>query len=451
MDELQRLLESLQEGEETDVMDLSDDILSVSKFSLSEEQSKNPVVLCTVEGPGMGPFDEENRNVRDYSKEVATVGILSIPYVKEMLRCKTLLGEPHHPKDRNEIWCDESSHSIIDMWLSEDERYLMVRMDILDTPNGRILKTLIDYGCLLGISARASGKTRKEKGRLKVVPEAYKFKTFDVVTNPGFLEARVKPINEEVNESNSVFEGLEKLVESTDMETLKSVRGFIEYFDDERVRSLIPLLESRLEGSDNSGVDESDVNTLEELVEGLSEELEKSRQMTIDLKSENSELKTKYGYVSSMIKKAKSVGEHEEVFTEEINNLKRALALKNESIKQLQSDNKELLEQLNESQDEIASLRGEVEDLRESRRVAVSSLAGYRRLNESLQRRADESEEVFVTEEEDDSEPAPVVRRRKVGIGSIVNQTREASLNEENTSGRCNERRVSLIRRIGGQ
>ena len=182
----------------------------------------------------------------------------------------------------------------------------------------------------------------------------------------------------------------------------------------------------------------------------LSEELDKSRQIAIDLKSENSELKTKYGYVSSMIKKAKSVGEREEVLTEEIGNLKRALALKNESIKQLQSDNKELLEQLNESQDEIASLRGEVVDLRESRKVAVSSLAEYRQLNESLQRRANESEEVFVTEGED-SEPVPVVRRRKVGIGSIVNQTRMASLNEENTSGSYNERRVSLIRRIGGQ
>ena len=184
--------------------------------------------MCTVEGVGMGPFGETNRNERVYPVEVATEAILQSPYVKEMMKNKTLLGEPHHPKDRNEIWFDQVALSIVDMWMSEDNKYLMIKADILDTEKGRILKTLIDYGSTIGISARASGKTRKKNGKLEVMPEEYHFKTFDAVTNPGFAEARLTPVSEGVNEEFSVRGVVEKLTESSDLATLKSVKQIIE-------------------------------------------------------------------------------------------------------------------------------------------------------------------------------------------------------------------------------
>lgn len=441
------LLETLGEGEESPVMDFSGDIC-FSKFTLSEEQSKRPGVLCTLEGVGMGPFGEENRNIRDYPVEVASVSILQSSYVKEMLKNKTLLGEPHHPKDRNEVWCDQVSHAIVDMWMSPDNKYLMIRIDVLDTPSGRILKTLVDYGCILGISARASGKTRKAKGRLTVVPEAYKFKTFDVVTNPGFEAARLTQVNEEVEDGISLREGFERLVESTDLVTLKSVKQIIEYCDDEEVKDLLPLIESQIESVDNSTV--SEANESDSLVDDLMEELANSRQREAELKAKVSSLTTQVAFFSSKSKK-QSGSDQVEVLTEGIVNLKRALKIKEENITLLHEDNLQLMEQLDESNRELEETKIENEDLREqvevlteSRQTAVKSLRAYRELNEEYVLSSIESEEETETQipEED-----TIVRRRKVGIGNVVSGVADTSLYEER---RGEVRRQSLIKKIGG-
>lgn len=436
--EIKQLLESLQEGEESPVMDLSSDIW-LTKLSLSEEQSSRKGVLCTLEGIGMGPFNEDNRNERDYPSEVATVGILNSSYTKEMMKCKTLLGEPHHPKDRNEIWCDCTSHCVTDMWMSEDNRYLMIRIDVLDTPNGRILKTLCDYGCSLGISARASGKTKKVKGRLVVVPEYYKFKTFDVVTNPGFMDARLHNVNEEVEDKVSLKEGLERLMESADLDTLKSVRSLIEYCEDTDVKALLPLVESRLEKSDNSD-GESDYP--EDLIEEMANEIAELRGREVEYKTKISLLTSQVAYLRES--QSKSGNDHEEVLSEGVINLKRALVIKEENLQSVHEENLELKLRLDESQSLVEELQGTVEDLTESRGVAVASLKKYRALNEELQENISS-----LTEETDiESVEVPVVRRRKVGIGGVVSTARSISLNEENEG---NSQRIGLIRKVGGK
>lgn len=441
------LLETLSEGEESPVMDFSGDV-TFSKFTLSEEQTKRPGVLCTLEGVGMGPFGEENRNVRDYPIEVPKISILESSYVKEMLKNKTLLGEPHHPKDRNEVWCNEVSHAIVDMWMSPDDKYLMIRIDILDTPSGRIIKTLVDYGCVLGISARASGKTRKVKGRLTVVPEAYKFRTFDIVTNPGFELARLTKVNEEVDDGLSLKEGFERLIESTDLSTLKSVKQIIEYCDDEEVKSLLPLIESQMESVDNSTV--SDTNESDELIESLMEELSLSRQREADLKLQVGELTSQVEFFRTK-SKSKSGSDQVEMLTEGIVNLKRTLKVREENLNlvhednlQLMEDNLHLTEELGKTQQEVEDLREQVVTLTESRRTALDSLRAYRELNEEYVLSSLESEtEVTTQVPEEDT----IVRKRKVGIGNVVSGVADTSLCEEN---RGELRRQSLIKKIGG-
>lgn len=442
--EIEELLESLNEGEESSVRDLSTDVF-YSRFSLSEEQSNRPGVLCTVEGVGMGPFDDENRNERNYTADVPIKGILQSSYVKEMMKYRTLLGEPHHPKDRSEIWLNHVSHCIVDMWMSEDNRFLMVKYDILDTPNGRILKTLIDYGCILGTSARARGKTKKIKGMLYVVPEAYSFKTFDMVTNPGFVAARVYAKGTNVNEEIGVKEGLEKLTESTDIDTLKSVRSFIEYCDDESIKALLPLVESRLEVSDNS---EANADYPEDLIEELSSEVDNLREKEIEYKNQISILSSQITCLQESIKKSGS--DREEVLTEDIINLKRSLLTKEENLQEVQKSNLEILGQLDECLALNEDLAGQVKQLTESRQVAVKSLREYRAINESLKQDIEELQ--GLNEENESSQEVPVMRRRKIGIGSAVSRAQSVSLCEENERDNINNERLSsLIRKVGGK
>lgn len=139
-----------------------DDIYYATLVVNEESRGKRPGVLSTVEGPFMD-INDENRNTRIYSRSLIENKIIKLPYTQEMMKYKTLLGEGRHPKDRYEIWATEASHSITDLWISDDGKQLMGRADILDTPTGRVIQTLVDYGSTMGISARATGKVIKKR------------------------------------------------------------------------------------------------------------------------------------------------------------------------------------------------------------------------------------------------------------------------------------------------
>lgn len=154
-------------------------------------------IIAVCKGVAM-KADEVNRNGRIYPLSLIKNRIVKSPKVTKWLSMNSLLGEPHHPKERMEVWSNEVSHIVLALELNEKEKTLYITIGILDTPNGRILKTLVDVGVVLGVSARANGEVYTDKnGNDVAVEEAYVFKTFDVVLNPGFEVARVNNISEE--------------------------------------------------------------------------------------------------------------------------------------------------------------------------------------------------------------------------------------------------------------
>lgn len=221
-----------------------------SKMSIvesSEGGKKRPGVLCTVEGVLMR-YDEVNRNGRLYSKELVE-GVLNSPYVKELLLNKTFFGEAQHPgDDRNDVWMEHASHNITKIWLDESQKVLMGRLDVLDTPAGRTVKVFIDYGSILGVSARAEGEVEEgENGVTVVIPESYDFRTFDFVTCPGFGEARVS-----LTESASGKAFSDKIKTAVESESLteesgKALKALIEACGSEEVKQFLPRLEERLQ------------------------------------------------------------------------------------------------------------------------------------------------------------------------------------------------------------
>ena len=65
---------------------------------------------------------------------------------------------------------------------------LYAYVDILDTKNGRLLKTLCDYGFVPGISSRGSGDVDIND---EVDPETFYLETFDIVALPAVKKARL--------------------------------------------------------------------------------------------------------------------------------------------------------------------------------------------------------------------------------------------------------------------
>jgi hypothetical protein len=79
-----------------------------------------------------------------------------------------------------------------------DDLYAYV--GILDTPNGRLLKTLVDYGFVPGISSRGSGDVMENN---QVDPETFFLETWDIVQLPAVKKARLNVC--ESLDSNSVM------------------------------------------------------------------------------------------------------------------------------------------------------------------------------------------------------------------------------------------------------
>jgi hypothetical protein len=61
--------------------------------------------------------------------------------------------------------------------------------EILNTPHGKILKSLLNDGVRIGISSRGVGNGKVDENGILVIGESYKLITFDAVADPSTFAA----------------------------------------------------------------------------------------------------------------------------------------------------------------------------------------------------------------------------------------------------------------------
>ena len=116
-------------------------------------------------------------------------------YRKEFVEKKRAFGELGHPEGPT-INLDKVSHLITT--LEEDGNNYIGRAKILSTPNGQIVRNLIDDGAKLGVSSRGLGSL-EEKGGAQYVKGDFQLATAgDIVADPSAPEAFVEGIMEGV-------------------------------------------------------------------------------------------------------------------------------------------------------------------------------------------------------------------------------------------------------------
>tara|TARA_B100000902_G_scaffold276161_1_gene261892 strand:+ start:652 stop:1305 length:654 start_codon:yes stop_codon:yes gene_type:complete len=135
----------------------------------------------------------KNRNGRIYPKEVIQKEVKR--YNKEFVKQDRAFGELGHPEGPT-INLDKVSHMITK--LEEDGNNFVGRAKILSTPNGQIVKNLIDDGAKLGVSSRGLGSL-ESKGNAQYVKDDFQLATAgDIVADPSAPEAFVEGIMEGV-------------------------------------------------------------------------------------------------------------------------------------------------------------------------------------------------------------------------------------------------------------
>lgn len=135
--------------------------------------------------------DLQNRNGRVYPSEVVDKAVEQ--YINDFIVPKRSFGELGHPNTPS-LNLHLASHLIVD--LTKDGSNWIGKSKILSTPNGNIVKSLMDEGCTLGVSSRGLGSVQDVKG-VKVVQDDFFFVTAaDIVSDPSAPDAFVSNIVE---------------------------------------------------------------------------------------------------------------------------------------------------------------------------------------------------------------------------------------------------------------
>ena len=141
-----------------------------------------------------GPFlvaETKNRNGRSYPVSVLENEVGR--YMKEYVEKNRAFGELGHPESPT-INLDRVSHLITN--LKEDGNVFVGKAKILETPMGKIAKSLMEGGATLGVSSRGMGSVKNEGGVNIVQDDFYLATAADIVADPSAPGAFVQGIME---------------------------------------------------------------------------------------------------------------------------------------------------------------------------------------------------------------------------------------------------------------
>jgi hypothetical protein len=127
--------------------------------------------------------DKPTENTRLYGPHLweKEIGRLS-----DAMKGRMVFGELDHPADgRTKL--QRVSHILTN--LHQEGSEILGEAEILDTPNGRILKAILDAQGKVGVSSRGFGTTKVTSNGVHEVQEDFRLHTFDVVADPAMKTA----------------------------------------------------------------------------------------------------------------------------------------------------------------------------------------------------------------------------------------------------------------------
>ena len=305
--------------------------------SLKLMESKAPRKGCLGQLKGVcADFKNPTRNGRLYPIELWKK-VFSDPLFKESLENKTLYGELDHPEDRFEPLMKYACIVMTGYEIDEDNGLIYATFDILDTPDGRTLKSIVDYGSVVGVSSRGQGDIVESVDGDMVEADSYEFACFDVVSTPAVKKAR-QSVSESISKTSfkeSVQRQINDATTAADLNIIRSVVRTSELPSSE-MDSLVDSIEDKCKALQEGNTISSERE--EKLVESATDK--KSAKTIRDdkklygcisnLRKQVSAYKHRETrYIESLNKETEKVQELQEI----IKNLKKSSYASNESVK----------------------------------------------------------------------------------------------------------------------
>jgi len=140
--------------------------------------------------------ETQNGNGRVYPQKILEREVKNYNKIVEDRRA---LGELDHPEE-SVINLRNASHMITEIWMEGPE--VKGKMKVLETPSGKILRSLVESGVSIGISSRGLGSVKETMGKT-IVEDDFQLICFDVVSEPSTPGAFM--MQENKNKLNEVF------------------------------------------------------------------------------------------------------------------------------------------------------------------------------------------------------------------------------------------------------
>ncbi len=149
--------------------------LSYNSDQIKESKDRNGGKIF-LKGP-LQKSDTLNQNGRIYPRAILE---RELKNYQKFIRENRALGECDHP-DSSVVELKNASHIVRDAHLEGD--VVVGTIELLNTPSGLILQSLVESGVTLGISSRGVGSTKRQ-GTHDVVQEDFQLICFDMVSEP---------------------------------------------------------------------------------------------------------------------------------------------------------------------------------------------------------------------------------------------------------------------------
>lgn len=155
-------------------LDYKPDLLNESR-----EKNDGKIILQGI----IQKADVKNQNNRVYPRCILT---REIENYQKAVRENRALGELDHP-DSTTVSLKNVSHIMREMWW--DGNNVRGKIEVLSTPQGKILESLLDSGVAIGISSRGVGSTEHVDEACERVQTDFQIICFDIVSEPSTFGA----------------------------------------------------------------------------------------------------------------------------------------------------------------------------------------------------------------------------------------------------------------------
>lgn len=209
--------------------------------------------------------DVKNRNSRVYPRGLWEKILAENSDFNRRLSSRLVLGELGHPTD-GKTTLRNVSHLVTRVWMEDKytpecivckanggpHTHIMAEEEVLNTPEGQILKELYRAGVQIGVSSRGQGSVRGGQSE-QIVADDYRLETFDHVLDPSTPGAFPRVISE------SVVNAVEKLISPecnpAELQGYRNILNEMRNTEDpsvtENARKLIEAIDVRLASGEN--------------------------------------------------------------------------------------------------------------------------------------------------------------------------------------------------------